>query len=1018
MDENDFSDAPRIAALESRLDRLENRVDALCAVLEAHLDIPPLQFETRGDALPLIAGPAHSPWNAEEGGLASATALEPPASPVTSEWPDALVGAPVEADAPAEPEDPDEPKTVDPKPVDDPESAAATEAEDQAEMVDESASDAESESATAPPSSTDAGSSEESTDTPFQRYTTSLNLRSEDWISYVGVGLFLFGLAFLFKHSVEQGWITPTVRIGFGVFTGGVLLAGGIRRMDDRPLLQQILFGGSSATFYGTIFAAYQLYGMLPYAVAFGGMIVVTVATIVLGLRQDYPSTAFIGTAGGLGTPFLLYSEADGGAGLALYTCLVLAEACAVYLYRGWRSLLYLALAGGWIVLLLPASQPAATHTLPGDWGIQISIALAWVLLGGSPVLRALLRSRHPEQWPAAPFQPLSALLGNRPLYLPITSSPFLALLATRLLWFDVPDAVWAVVAGSGAAVYIGLYGVLRRESLWRYLPVHGLVAVVLATYSVSEAAGGATRLVTWAVEAALLLVLAQRLNDIVFRVSGHLLFAAVFGVLGKRLLIPEPYAIALVPPGALSELAVLAIGIGGLLWTYNRAFRQLYWGALLIGWFGWWANELLPLAYGAEYLLLVGGLSALGLLWGRRDGEPVLNAAGHVAFAGLGIGLLHRFVRSPERIRPLLTGEALTELAVLGLGVLGLRRTARRPLRFFYQGGLVIGWFGWWGNELWQLPNGPEYLLLVGGVSAVPLLLLGDRRHEPVLYWAGHATSAVLLGSLLLRFAVGPARVRPLLTFAALSELAVMGLGVLALQFRSLRPMRGAYQSGLVVGWFGWWANELLPLPHGPDYLLIVAGLSALGLLLSGIRRSEAVLRGLGHATFAALLGSLFVRFPQPSTMPVLLTLSAASELLVLAAGGIASRLFQQKELRRFYEGFLLLSWLGWTLHEFVPLPNGHAYVSALWGATAVALLLGGAWARSPLVQKGGLAVLGLFVGKLFFVDLNTLSTLGRIALFLGTGSGFLGISYLLPGLGGTPSDAEKNGAAAHADE
>jgi uncharacterized membrane protein len=59
------------------------------------------------------------------------------------------------------------------------------------------------------------------------------------------------------------------------------------------------------------------------------------------------------------------------------------------------------------------------------------------------------------------------------------------------------------------------------------------------------------------------------------------------------------------------------------------------------------------------------------------------------------------------------------------------------------------------------------------------------------------------------------------------------------------------------------------------------------------------------------------------------------------------------------------------------------------------------GVWSRRSLVQKSGLVVLTLFVGKLFFVDLATLPTLDRIGLFLGMCAGFLAISYLLPGLG-----------------
>jgi uncharacterized membrane protein len=51
------------------------------------------------------------------------------------------------------------------------------------------------------------------------------------------------------------------------------------------------------------------------------------------------------------------------------------------------------------------------------------------------------------------------------------------------------------------------------------------------------------------------------------------------------------------------------------------------------------------------------------------------------------------------------------------------------------------------------------------------------------------------------------------------------------------------------------------------------------------------------------------------------------------------------------------------------------------------------------------GLAVLAAFVGKLFLVDLASLAPLWRIALFLGFGGAFLGVSYLLPGLLPSPS-------------
>ena len=616
---------------------------------------------------------------------------------------------------------------------------------------------------------------------------SSLNLQSEDWLSYVGIGLLLFGLAFLFKYSIEQGWLVPAVRVGFGLLTGSVLLGAGLRLYESRRRLRQILLGGSSAAFYGTVFAAYQLYGLVSYPVAFGSMAAVTVGSIALALRQDHASMAVVGTIGGLGTPFLLYSDVGSVAGFSIYTCLVLGAACAIYLYRGWRSLLYTAVVGGWGVLMVPCVDAGLSGEQPGGAGVlQAGIAVAWLLLGGTPVLRAFLRAHRPDQWPQ-PQTPVvkwhRAVFGQRPAYDLVTTAPFVALLASRLLWTGSP-LLWASVAIGGALLYAASYLHLRRVPLPRYAPAHGLVAAVLATYGLSEALGGATLLLAWAVEAVLLLVLARRLNETTLRVTGHLLFALVGGWLGLRLATVEPAA------------------------------------------------------------------------------------------------------------RPLLSPAALSEGAVLALGVLGLRQTEHSSLRRLYRGSLI-------------------------------------------------------------------------------------------------------------VGWFGWWANELLPLTHGSTYLLLISGASATGLLERARRGGDVLLRYAGHTVFGVLVGALAVRWSTADpTFPVV-GLAPLIELATLGFALAASRSVEASWGRRAYRGFVLVGWLFWWWHELLPLPNGHAFVSLIWGLTATALLAAGAWGRNEWMQKAGLATLALFVGKLFFVDLATLPALWRIALFLGAGGGFLLVSYALPGLG-----------------
>jgi uncharacterized membrane protein len=292
----------------------------------------------------------------------------------------------------------------------------------------------------------------------LDRLVSGVDLRSEDWLNYVGIGLLLFGLAFLFRYSVEQGWLVPTVRVGFGVALGSVLLGTGLRVYGTRRRLRQVLLGGSSATFYATVFAAYQLYGLVAYPVAFGSMVLITVATIGLAVRQNDPSLAIIGTIGGLGTPFLLSGPAESVGGLAAYTCTVLAGACTIVFVKGWRALLYTTVAGGWLVFLVASVQAGTLGARPPDvWTLQVGIGVGWLLLAGTPVARALYRRKRPGTARGTALRGrIDRLLGEAmPAYGLVLPSPLLGLGASRLLW-SPPDAVWATVAGAGALIYAG----------------------------------------------------------------------------------------------------------------------------------------------------------------------------------------------------------------------------------------------------------------------------------------------------------------------------------------------------------------------------------------------------------------------------------------------------------------------------------------------------------------------------------------------------------------------------------
>ena len=106
--------------------------------------------------------------------------------------------------------------------------------------------------------------------------------REEFWLNRLGIGLLLLGVAFLFKYSIDQGWIVPEVRVAFGIALGIVLFVLGWRLQQQRAALSQILIGGSIGTFYITGFAAYQLFGFLTYSAAFVWMVAVTVLAFMM----------------------------------------------------------------------------------------------------------------------------------------------------------------------------------------------------------------------------------------------------------------------------------------------------------------------------------------------------------------------------------------------------------------------------------------------------------------------------------------------------------------------------------------------------------------------------------------------------------------------------------------------------------------------------------------------------------------------------------------------------------------
>ena len=190
-------------------------------------------------------------------------------------------------------------------------------------------------------------------------------------------------------------------------------------------------------------------------------------------------------------------------------------------------------------------------------------------------------------------------------------------------------------------------------------------------------------------------------------------------------------------------------------------------------------------------------------------------------------------------------------------------------------------------------------------------------------------------------------------------------------------------------------------------DALLLALAVQALVVHEVAGRISDPWTERWGHALSVIVGLYLAPRLFGPASGTPILNLDALADLGAITATFLACRVLGKEKLYYHLTGHAAVLALIWR--EFVPLSGGHAYVSFLWAAYAIALLVVGLRSARQAMWQTGAVTLLLLVGKLFVVDLANLDAIWRILLFMVVGGGFLGLGYVFPNLRklGTEADA-----------
>ncbi|MGD9919100.1 MAG: DUF2339 domain-containing protein, partial [Paenirhodobacter sp.] len=774
-------------------------------------------------------------------------------------------------------------------------------------------------------------------------------LRTNWTLAIAALSLILGGL-FMVQYGVENGLLTPPLRVLGALALGLALIAGGeaIRRRHGDVVtpatraLPSTLSGAGAVVMFIAVASAHALYGLIGPGVALAALALVSAATVALGWIYG-PVLSAIGLVGAGAAPFLLGGGSEATARLFYgYFPLVGLSGLAIDSFRrwGWVSALALGVASLGL-LLLWNSAPFS----PG-------LGLAALTLGF-----AALTFPERQLVPRLAGAPVTALFrGSRP-ETPTLIAGAGAVIATTAGLLIVAGARSSADAGLGFALLIALFA---AASLWlRRAPALDPLAALPAL--------------------AFLLALVIEPTR-----SGPLLdglSAALTAPEGEEIPMPPTLWLLALAGATLSALAFTrlraATPSAALLWAFGAAALgpatifalEFFWapGAFL----GTGPWSLMVIAMAALMVLLAERRARLG-------GESLPRDLGLFAATATLLIALSFFI--------LLTKAALTlALALLVVLATLIDRRFRLPL---------MAWVAQFG------------------VAVIGYRLLVDPGFEWSLHRAGWPEFLLSHLGPIAAFETVRRRAPPERAgLRAVAESALITTGALFVMLAIARLIPDAdlhshWFAGLSAAiWAGAAFGQIWRLPTSGRAIRLMralfAGLSALAacgaLGALALALFDMLDWGGERVLGPPLLDSLALAFG-----PLAATLAAGALALgrpgrplarllrpgLGAGAGLALLLWGWLEIRRLWRGADLS----------LPGPSDgelYSYTLALLAASLV-LLFASVPRRSLALRRIAMTGVALTIAKVFLIDMSGLSGLTRVASFVGLGLALTGLAWL----------------------
>jgi uncharacterized membrane protein len=323
------------------------------------------------------------------------------------------------------------------------------------------------------------------------------------WLNRIGIAAVLIGVSYFLKFAFDNNWIGPTGRVVIGLLAGVAIVIWSERfRSRGYRVFSYSLKAVGIGILYLSLYAAFQVYSLVPSSVAFVMMLAVTAATAIMAWTQDAQILAAFALIGGFTTPALLSTGQNREVALFAYVAILDFGALALVILKPWRRLLLLSYVGtlllyvGWYSNYYERSQ------------LRLTVAFAtlfFAIFAVAPLLALQGESR-------------AGLSESVPLFLALVNAAgyFVEIYAMFEL-VDIRDTAWFALALAGVYIFLSRRTRARAttaEAARRVDLVHLALAIGFITVAIPIRLDAHWITIGWFVEAAVLLWVADRIHS------------------------------------------------------------------------------------------------------------------------------------------------------------------------------------------------------------------------------------------------------------------------------------------------------------------------------------------------------------------------------------------------------------------------------------------------------------------------------------------------------------------------